>query len=60
MSLTLPFSAIIIGRISRSLRRGATETQSLMGRIMSNFEEAISGIRIIKAFNAQKNVDNNF
>ena len=58
--LTLPFSAIIIGRISRSLRRGATETQSLMGRIMSNFEEAISGIRIIKAFNAQKYVDNNF
>lgn len=58
--LTLPFSAIIIGRISRSLKRGATETQSLMGRIMSQFEEAISGIRIIKAFNAQKYVDGNF
>lgn len=58
--LTLPFSAIVIGRISRSLKRGAVKTQSLMGRIVSHFEEAISGIRIIKAFNAQKYVDRNF
>lgn len=58
--LTLPFSAIVIGRISRSLKRGAVETQSLMGRIVSHFEEAISGIRIIKAFNAQKYVNGSF
>ncbi|MEG0891252.1 MAG: ABC transporter transmembrane domain-containing protein [Bacteroidales bacterium] len=58
--LTLPFSAIIIGRISRALKRGATETQSLMGRIVSHFEEAISGIRIIKAFNAKKYVGDCF
>lgn len=31
-----------------------------MGRIISHFEEAISGIRIIKAFNAQKYVRDNF
>lgn len=58
--LTLPFSAIVIGRISRSLKRGAVKTQSLMGRIVSHFEEAISGIRIIKAFNARKYVDSTF
>ena len=58
--LTLPFSAVIIGNISRKLKRGAVETQSLMGRIVSHFEEAISGIRIIKAFNAQKFVNENF
>lgn len=58
--LTLPFSAIIIGRISRSLKSGAVETQSLMGRIVSHFEEAISGIRIIKAFNAKKYVRDGF
>ncbi len=58
--LTLPISAVIIGRISRSLKRGASEAQSLMGRIVSNFEETISGIRIIKAFNAQKYVENSF
>ena len=58
--LTLPFSALVIGKISRSLKRKATDTQALMGRIVSHFEEAISGVRIIKAFNAQKYVGSNF
>ena len=58
--LTLPFSALVIGKISRSLKRKATDTQALMGRIVSHFEEAISGVRIIKAFNAQKYVGGNF
>ena len=58
--LTLPFSALVIGKISRSLKRKATDTQALMGRIVSHFEEAISGVRIIKAFNAQKYVAGNF
>ena len=58
--LTLPFSALVIGKISRSLKRKAADTQSLMGRIVSHFEEAISGIRIIRAFNAQKYVRGNF
>ncbi len=58
--LTLPVSALIIGRLSRKLKRGAKETQGMMGRIVSHFEEAISGSRIIKAFNAQKYVNENF
>ncbi len=58
--LTLPISAIVIGSITRKLRRGATKTQELMGRIISHFEEAISGTRIIKAFNAQKYVCRHF
>ncbi len=58
--LTLPVSALVIGRITRKLKRGAKDTQSMMGRIVSHFEEAISGIRIIKAFNAQRFVNENF
>ena len=58
--LTLPFSALVIGKISRSLKRKAADTQALMGRIVSHFEEAISGVRIIKAFNAQKYVRESF
>ena len=58
--LTLPISALVIGGISRKLKRGAVQTQSLLGRIISQFEEAISGARIIKAFNAQKYVRDNF
>lgn len=58
--VTLPLSAFAIGAVSRKLKRGAVITQSLMGRIISHFEEALSGIRIIKAFNAQKYVCDHF
>lgn len=58
--LTLPISAFIIGRITRKLKKGASDTQSLMGQIISNFEEAISGSRIVKAFNAQKYLNDKF
>lgn len=58
--IALPITAFAIGKLIRSLRRGAVETQSLMGRIVSHFEEAISGARIIKAFNAQKYINQHF
>lgn len=54
--VTLPISAFAITRITRSLRKGAIDTQMYVGRILSQFEEAISGSRIIKAFNAQNYV----
>ena len=58
--LTLPVSVFFIGRLSRKLRSEAVGAQSMMGRIVSHFEEALSGARIIKAFNAQKYVNKNF
>ena len=58
--ITIPLSGLAIGAISKRLRKKAVETQSLMGRIVSHFDEAISGIRIIKGFNAQKYVQDNF
>jgi len=58
--LALPLTAFAIGRVIRSLKKGAVETQALMGRIVSHFEEAISGSRIVKAFNAQKYINTHF
>lgn len=58
--VALPLSAIVISKITGRLRRDAVETQTLMGRILSHFEEAISGSRIIKAFNARKYVESQF
>ena len=58
--LTLPVSALLIGRITRALRSGARISQGLLGKLLSHFEEAISGIRIIKAFNAQRYVRDRF
>ena len=58
--IAIPLSALVISRITRNLRREAAVTQTLMGRITSRFEEAISGLRIIKAFNAGKYVEEQF
>lgn len=58
--VALPVSAIFVTRLTRRLKSGSIETQKLMGTILSQFEEAISGSRIIKAFNAVKYVENKF
>ncbi|MDR1056595.1 MAG: ATP-binding cassette domain-containing protein [Prevotellaceae bacterium] len=58
--IALPISAWLIGRVSRKLKRNATEAQALQGDITSVIEETISGIRIIKAFNAQSYVRKKF
>ena len=58
--VALPISAVFVTKLTRRLRAGSVETQSLMGRILSQFEEAISGSRIIKAFNAGKYVEGSF
>lgn len=58
--IALPLTAFVIGKIIRSLKSNAVEAQTLMGRIISHFEEAISGARIIKAFNAQKYTSEHF
>jgi len=51
--MVLPVSALIISTISRKLKRDSKKGQTLLGNILSVIEESISGIRIIKAFNAQ-------
>lgn len=51
--LVVPVSGIIIGSITRKLKRDSARGQVYLGNILSVIEETISGIRIIKAFNAQ-------
>ncbi len=48
----LPISGLLIGLISRSLRKRSVKTQQKMGVLMSVIEESLSGLRIIKSFNA--------
>jgi subfamily B ATP-binding cassette protein MsbA len=52
--ILLPASGLIIGRIGRSLKKQSTRMQEKLGAILSTIEETLSGIRIIKAFNAEK------
>lgn len=52
--IVLPISGFIISNISKKLRKQAQSGQELLGNILSIIEETISGVRIIKAFNAQQ------
>ncbi len=52
--LFLPVSGLIIGRIGRSLKKQSTLAQEKLGQILSTVEETLGGMRIIKAFNAEK------
>ena len=58
--IVLPVSGLIITTISRKLRKQAKTGQELLGNILSIIEETISGVRIIKAFNAQPYVQQKF
>lgn len=56
----LPFAGLIMGRVGRHLKRASLELQEQWGTILSNIEETLGGLRIIKAFNAEKKVVNRF
>jgi len=48
----LPISALVISRINKSLKRTAKQGQEQTGLLFSSMDEALHGIRIIKAFRA--------
>lgn len=50
----LPVSGLLIGRIGRSLKRRSMRGQQLSSDLLSLIEETLSGLRIVKAFNAEK------
>ncbi|KOH45762.1 ABC transporter ATP-binding protein [Sunxiuqinia dokdonensis] len=50
----LPIAGYIIGRVGRSLKKTSLKGQDKMGDILSITEEDISGLRVIKAFNAEE------
>ena len=56
----VPAFVYIMGVIGRQLRRQSLEAQSLWSDTMSQIEETLGGLRIIKAFNAEKKMDNRF
>ncbi len=58
--IMLPLAGWIIGKTGKSLKRKSKVSQSLMGSILGVLEESISGLRIIKAFNAEKRMTKRF
>jgi subfamily B ATP-binding cassette protein MsbA len=58
--LVLPIAGIAIGRVGKSLKKVSREGQDKMGMILTVVEETLGGLRIIKAFNAEKKMNARF
>ena len=58
--LVLPIAGFVIGRVGKSLKKVSREGQDQMGVLLTIIEESLGGLRIIKAFNAEKKMDKRF
>ncbi|MDE6080762.1 MAG: ABC transporter ATP-binding protein/permease, partial [Muribaculaceae bacterium] len=56
----LPIAGLAMGRIGKRLKRKSLRGQNQWGLLMSNIEETLGGLRIIKAFNAEDKVRSRF
>ncbi|NIJ54358.1 ABC transporter ATP-binding protein [Dyadobacter arcticus] len=58
--LVIPISAFLISRIVKRLKEQASQAQHLFGLMISYLDEALSGIKVIKAFNATEEIKDKF
>ncbi len=58
--ILLPIAGTIMGKVGKKLKRKSLENQNQWGVLMSNIEETLGGLRIIKAFNAEDKVRDRF
>jgi subfamily B ATP-binding cassette protein MsbA len=56
----LPATGFVIGRISRSLKKQSNDAAIKQGEALSVLEETLTGLRVIKAFTAEKIIGNKF
>ena len=56
----LPVSGWLIGRASRTLRSSSLVGQQYLGRLLSVVEETLTGLRIVKGFNAEEKMKAQF
>ena len=56
----LPIFGLLIGKTGRSLRKTSMTGQQQMGGLLSQIEEMISGLRVIKSFNAENHINSKF
>lgn len=58
--ILLPFAGYVMGQVGKKLKRRSLEGQQQWGTLMSQIEETLGGLRIIKAFNAEKKIQDRF
>ncbi len=58
--ILLPVAGYVMGRVGKRLKQKSLAGQNQWGVLMSNIEETLGGLRIIKAFNAEDKVITRF
>lgn len=58
--VVLPIMGYVMGTVGKNLKRSSFEAQNKWGELMSQIEETLSGLRVIKAFNAERKVSQKF
>lgn len=52
--ILIPVLGLVIGRITRSLKKHSKEVSEKYGETLSTLDETLGGLRVIKAFNIEK------
>lgn len=56
----LPIAGWIMGKVGKKLKAQSLEAQNMLGTILSTADETISGLKVVKAFNAESHMENVF
>lgn len=60
MLVLLPVAGFVLGKVSKSLKRESGKAQEQQGMLLSILDESLGGLRVVKAFNAEKLMRNRF
>lgn len=58
--MVLPVAGFIMGKVGKSLKKKSLVSQQQTGQLISQIEETLGGLRVVKAFNAEKAVSKRF
>ena len=58
--ILFPITGFLIAKVGKSLKKSSEKSQKKMGDILSVLDENISGLRVVKLFNAEKDVHQKF
>ena len=58
--ILLPVAGYVMGKVGKTLKRKSLLGQTQWGALISQIEETLGGLRIVKAFNAEKKIQARF
>ncbi|MGL4993175.1 MAG: ABC transporter ATP-binding protein [Bacteroidales bacterium] len=58
--ILLPFSGYVMGKVGKKLKKRSEVGQQQFGELLSQIDETLSGLRVIKAFNAESKIQDRF